>query len=395
MEFNFDQPLERRNTDCRKWDAAPRLFGADDILPMWIADMDFAVPPAVAQAIAERAAHPVYGYPHKSGRFYEAVRYWLQRRHNWQVHEKWVLGTPGVVAAISTAILAFTEPGDKVMIQTPVYPPFFSCVTNNNRQLVENPLVYRDGRYAMDLEDFAAKLDGVKLLLLCSPHNPVGRVWSQDELTTVVALCAERGIIIVSDEIHADLILGDHIHTPIACMPGAQDITVTLMAASKSFNVAGFYTSLAIIENIVLRKKFLAVFEALDLNSGNIFGLTALTAAYLQGEDWLEALLAYLDANAAYMTAYIDAHIPGITLARPEATFLAWLDCRGLQLSQSELKQFFVQQAKVGLNDGRTFGSAGEGFMRLNFGCSRYMLQQGLERIAAAVRLCGGGQGSI
>ncbi|SHI94034.1 MalY/PatB family protein [Propionispora hippei] len=388
MSATFDEIIDRRRTNCRKWDAACQLFGNDEVLPMWIADMDFAVPAAVARAVQERADHEIYGYPHKEERFYQAIQNWLLRRHGWQVQPDWILGNPGVVSAISTAILAFTEPGDKIIIQPPVYPPFFSCVTKNNRQLVENPLRLVNGQYQMDFEDLTGKLDGVKLLLLCNPHNPVGRSWTRQELLRLGQLCVERGIVIVSDEIHADLILPGSIHTPMASLsPEIASLTVTCMAASKTFNVAGLYTSIALIADRKLRQRFNGILEALDLNGGNLFGITALIAAFEEGEAWLDELLTYLDDNVRYMMDFFAQQVGGITLARPEATYLAWLDCRELQLSQARLKKFFIQEAKVGLNDGMTFGRTGEGFMRLNYGCPRTILEEGLGRIAQAVRL--------
>ncbi|CUH97594.1 Cystathionine beta-lyase PatB [Propionispora sp. 2/2-37] len=388
MQHLFDEVIDRRRTGCRKWDAAGQLFGTDDVLPMWIADMDFKSPPAVVKAIQDRAGHGVYGYPHKGEAFYTAIQSWMRRRHDWQVEKEWILGTPGVVPALSTAILAYTRPGDKIIIQPPVYPPFFSCVINNQRELVQNPLVFSEGRYCMDFDDLENKLDGkVKMLILCSPHNPVGRVWSREELERLGKICEEHDLIIVSDEIHADLVFSGHQHIPMASLsPEVAKRTITCMAASKTFNVAGLYTAIVIISDPQLRDKFMQVFEALDLNTGNLFGITALVAAYEQGESWLEELLLYLNANIDYMLDFVMQQVPEIQIARPEATYLAWLDCRGLGLEEDKLKSFFIQQAKVGLNDGRTFG--GKGYMRLNFGCPRNVLEEGLLRIARAVKYC-------
>ncbi|MDR3559948.1 MAG: PatB family C-S lyase [Negativicutes bacterium] len=380
----FDQIIDRRNTGAEKWDALNAVFGADDVLPLWVADMDFASPPAVAEALQARAAHPVYGYHVRGDGYYAAAVDWLGRRHGWAVEKDWLSDVPGVVTAISVAIQAFTQPGDKVLIQPPVYPRFFSAVQQNRRQLVTNPLRQDGQGYHIDFEHFEqAMADGVKLVVLCSPHNPVGRVWTREELIRLGSICLRHKALIIADEIHADIVFKGHHHLPLAALsPELAACTVTCIAPSKTFNVAGLATSLTVIADPELRVRYNAALAALNLGEGNIFGNIALEAAYRHGGEWLDGLLEYLEDNADFVVDFFRRHIPGIAVAKPEATYLAWLDCRSLGMTPADLKDFFVRQAKVGLSDGTRFGA--EGFMRLNFGCPRPLLRQGLQRIAAA-----------
>lgn len=381
---DFDQVIERKNTGSEKWDALDEVFGARDLVPMWVADMDFAAPPAVAEAIAARASHPVYGYHSRGAGWYEAAADWLAVRHNWKVDADWLSFTPGVVTAISVAIQTFTCPGDKVLIQPPVYPRFFSCVRQNQRQLVVNPLRRTEEGYTIDFDHFEKELaGGVKLLLLCSPHNPVGRVWTREELTRLGEICLRYGTLIIADEIHADIVFRGRRHLPVASLsPELAASTITCIAPSKTFNIAGLASSLAVIADPGLRLRFNEAATALNICDGTIFGNIALEAAYRKGGQWLDGLLDYLEGNADYLCEYFQRNVPGIRVDKPEATYLAWLDCRGLGVDPRSLNEFFVREAKVGLSDGTRFG--GEGFMRLNFGCPRPMLQEGLERIAAA-----------
>ena len=386
--FNFDETVDRTGTSCRKWDARRDMFGTDDVLPMWIADMDLASPPEVAAALQKRAAHTIYGYPARLPSYYQAFADWAARRYRWRIDPAWLLTTPGVVPAINAAILALTAPGDAVLIQPPVYPPFFSCPRLNGRVPLENPLrEAADGTWGLDFEDLERKLaQRPKLMVLCSPHNPVGRVWSRPELEEIARLCLKYGVTVFSDEIHGDLLLDGRRHIPFASLsPAAAAITVTCTAPSKTFNIAGLYTSVVVAEEPELRQKMRCMLEALDISGGNVFGITAFEAAYNHGEAWLEELLPYLAGNADALAEFVAKKIPRLRVARPESTFLAWLDCRGLGMTQPELKQFFIHKAKVGLNDGRTFGEPGNGFMRLNFGCSRETLLAGLQRIKTAV----------
>ena len=387
-KYDFDAVVDRVGTNCRKWDARHDFYGTDDVLPMWIADMDFASPPAVAAALQKRAAHPVYGYPRRAVSFYDAFVYWAGRRYGWQVDSSWMMTTPGVVPAINAAILALTEPGDSVLIQTPVYPPFISGPRLNGRITLENPLQQaQNGTWQIDFADLEKKMaQRPKLMVLCSPHNPVGRVWGREELQKIADLALKYEVVVFSDEIHGDLLLDGRRHIPFASLgPEVAARTITCTAPSKTFNIAGLYTSVVIAGDPELFRRMRHMLDALDITGYNVFGIEAFVAAYTQGEEWLTELLPYLTGNADCLADYIAKKIPRLRMARPESTFLAWLDCRGLGLSQPELKQFFIQKARVGLNDGQAFGEQGVGFMRLNFGCARSVLLEGLTRIENAV----------
>ena len=387
----FDTIIDRRNTASWKWDKTEKIFGTADLLPMWIADMDFASPAEVIAAVKAKAEHGVYGYATFPSSFYAAIIGWMKRRHNWQIEQEWISVTPGVVPAISIAVQALTEPGDGIVIQPPVYPPFFRCVKTNNRKLVENPLRLHNGRYEMDFDDLERKLDPtVKMLVLCSPHNPVGRVWSQADLHRLADICLKRKIIILSDEIHGDLVFRGYKHIPVASLnPEVAAQTVTFTAPSKTFNLAGLYTSATVISNPELRQKFNTLLEVLSISEGNVFGIAACEAAYNYGDAWLAELLDYLERNADYLADFVNRQIPDVKVIKPECTYLAWLDFTALGLAGPDLKSFLVHRAKVGLNDGTTFGREGEGFARLNFGCPRVLLQEGLQRIEKAVRELG------
>ena len=388
MPYDFDRLIDRRRTNSVKWDGCGRVFGREDLLPMWVADMDFAAPPAALEALRERVDHGVFGYANDAGGALAALASWIERRHGWRIEEEWAAITPGVVAGLSLAVLALTEPGDKIAIQPPVYPPFYSVVRENGRSLVENPLRLENGRYVMDLKGLAGLFaQGVKMLILCSPHNPVGRVWERDELASLGELCRRHDVLVVSDEIHADLVFANHRHVCTASV--SEDLaerTITLTAPSKTFNVAGLATAAAIVPQPDLRRKFTGLQRRLHLEGENVCGLAAMEAAYRHGEEWLGELLRYLEGNRDFLLAYLAERTPGIEAARPEGTFLAWLDCRGLGLDADGLRRFLVDEARLGLNDGRDFGPPGEGFARLNFGCPRSILEEGLDRLAGAVR---------
>lgn len=383
----FDQIVDRRLSGSRKWDGIRTTFSSDEVLPMWIADMDFASPPAVVEAVCRRAQHGVFGYPLRDDDYFCAIIDWLKQRQGWDVQAEWIAHTPGVVPAISVAVQTFTSPGDGVLIQTPVYPPFFSCVTNNGRKVVENQLQLVDGRYEMDFDDLASKLTAdVKLMILSSPHNPVGRVWTEPELKRLAALCSSRGVIMLSDEIHGDLVFPGYRQIPLATVsPEAAAYTITCIAPSKTFNIAGLYESSIIISDPHLRKKFCDAVTALEISGGNVFGIAALKAAYRHGGPWLDELMPYLLENANYLEAGIRELVSPVVMIKPESTFLAWLDFRGLGMDAIELRQFLICEAKIGLNDGKTFGALGEGFARLNFGCPRSVLADALVRLATAV----------
>jgi len=387
MRYNFDEVIDRQPTSSLKWSYMGRLFGVEEALPMWVADMDFRSPQPVIDALRARVEHGIYGYPLRPPSYYQAIIGWLQRRHGWEIKREWLAYSPGVVPGLSLAINAYTHPGDKVIIQPPVYYPFFSVVKNNGRQLVENPLRLENNRYRFDLEGLQRLCDArTRLLILCSPHNPVGRVWDRNELTQLGELCLQHDIIVVSDEIHADLILKGYRHTPMAAISEvfAQN-TVTLIAPSKTFNLAGLATAAAIIPNPRLHQLFTTALESFGAHSGNIFGIVALEAAYTCGDDWLDQCLEYIQGNLEYLTAYLAEKIPKIKIIPPEGTYLVWLDCRELGLDKVALNDLFLKKAKVALDDGPIFGSGGEGFQRINIACPRAILTEGLQRIERAV----------
>jgi cystathionine beta-lyase len=384
---HFDTKINRHQSGSVKWDDADFLFGAEGVLPLWVADTDFLAPAPVLEAIQKRAAHGVFGYPSPRHQGFKALQGWLKKRHNWEPDEAWMVSTPGVVTALSVAIQTFTQPGDKIIIQPPVYPPFFSSVQRNGRQIIENPLINEGGNYRIDFDDLARKAKDAKLLIFCNPHNPVGRVWSKEELKELTAICLQNNLLIVSDEIHSDLILQEHRHIPLSSL--SQELAariITCMAPSKTFNTAGLYTSTVIISDAEVRKQFTDSVQTLGIAKNNVFGIAAQEAAYLYGEPWLEQLLVYLEGNADFLTGFVAEKLPKIKIKKPEGTYLAWLDCRELGLTADQLGSFFANEAKVGLNNGATFGQQGEGFMRLNFGCSREVLREALERIEQAYK---------
>lgn len=388
MAMDFDTFIERRNTWSLKWDYNDKIFGQKDILPMWVADMDFPSPEAVIEAITKRAEHGVFGYTRIPDSYTGAVVDWMKKRNNWNIKGEWLAHSPGVVTAINIAILAFTDPGDKILIQTPVYHPFYSCVKENKRQLVLNPLKLENEYYTMDFDDLDRKLGGdVRMMILCSPHNPVGRVWRKEELARVCELCIKHNVLLVSDEIHSDMIYKGYIHTPVASISEeiAQN-SITCIAPSKTFNVAGLAASLAVIPNKELRSRFESMLHSTGAGVTNIFGITAAEAAYRHGEEWLEGLMGYLQGNLNMLLEYFTERISKINVVKPEGTYLAWLDCRELGMEPKALKEFFITQARVGMNDGAMFGDDGAGFQRLNFACPRSLLKEGLQRIENAVK---------
>ena len=383
----FDEIIDRLGTNSVKWDSRDKVFGTSDVLPLWVADMDFPCPPEVVEAIVKRAQHPIYGYPGDNSALFEAAKGWISRRFGAEVHTDWMVAIPGVVPGIQVAVEAFTKPGDKVIIQPPVYPPFFATSENLGRRIVENPLKVVDGKYVMDFEDLQRKIDHrTKLLVLCSPHNPLGRVWANEDLRQLGEICAEKGIIVIADEIHSDLVYEKGAHTPFYTISEKlANQSLTFISGSKTFNLAGLFTSLAIAENPVLRNEFQVAVSKAGLNHINIFGIEATIAAYNHGDKWLDELLEYLHENAVYAHEFISKKIPEIKVAIPEATYLAWLDFRELGLYGQDLRNFLIREAKVGLNDGFHFGKQGDGFARLNFGCSRATLKEALERLENAV----------
>lgn len=388
MKYNFDEIINRRKTNSIKWEVPVINYGREDILPMWVADMDFKSPDVVVNKIKERAEHGVYGYTLKEDTHYKSIIDWVKRRHGWEIEKDWISFSPGIVTAISLSVLAYTQPGDKVIIQTPVYHPFFSCVQNNGRIVVENKLKNIDGRYEMDFDDLENKIDPrVKMLILCSPHNPIGRVWSAQELKRLGEICIKNDILIISDEIHSDIIFKGNKHTPVAKISKElENNTVTCIAPSKTFNVAGLMTSAIIIPNRKLRAQFVNVLDNIGLGGLNVFGAVALENCYNYGEEWLEELLVYLEDNSRFVMDYIYSNIPNVNAVKPEGTYLMWLDFRKLGINQKELNEIMIKRAGVLLNDGLEFGSCGEGFLRMNIGTPRPLLEQGLKKIDSAVK---------
>ena len=386
MSFDFDKTIDRKGSACIKWDGMEKFLGSADALPMWVADMDFLTPAYITEAIALKASHGVFGYPLREDGYFTSQMQWLQRRHQWNVERDWITFCPGVVPAVNIAVLANTLPGDKIIVQPPVYFPFFTAVTDHKRNLVYNNLVLRDGRLCMDfdnLETLAA--DGAKMLILSNPHNPGGSVWTRDELLQMAAICLKHNVIILSDEIHCDLVYKPFKHTPVASL--SQEIshqTITTVAPSKTFNLSGLSTASVIIENSNLRRKFNLQLDHLHIGGGNIFGNIASEQAYLHGDSYVDELMDYLGKNVEMLKKYVAENLPNIEVIEPEATFLVWLDCRKMGMSDEELNKFFLYTARVGMNPGAMFGPGGEGFMRMNIGCPAITLMQGLHQIKKA-----------
>jgi len=390
VDSEFDRPIPREQTHCVKFDARKAVFGREDVLPVWVADMDFAAPEAVTAALKARAEHPVYGYTLFPESLYQAVMDWFAHRHGWQVEREQILMAPGVVPSLHAACMAYAQPGEGVIIQPPVYPPFFSSVRHTGRTVIENPLLLDGdtGQYRMDLahlEQCAARPDA-RVLMLCSPHNPVGRVWSRQELEAVLAIARKHGLVILSDEIHCDLVFPDKpAHSMLASLAGPDDAIVTAVAPSKSFNMPGLGLSALVIPDPERRKAMQAVFDSMHLPQCNPFSIAGFEAGYRDGGEWLDRLMVYLQANRDFVMEQVATRLPGIRVAEPEGTYLMWLDCRELGLDDAGLKRFFVQQAGVGMNPGLWFGKPGSGFMRLNIGCPKAILAQVVERIEAAL----------
>jgi len=391
LKYDFDKVVDRTDTESLKWVYPRKVLKVEDAIPMWVADMDFEAPPAVVEAIRRRAAHGVYGYPLIPPSFWQAAIGWLKRRHGWNVRKDWMAKSPGIVPALNYAVRAFTKPGDGVIIQTPVYFPFYHAAENNGRRVVRNPLRFDGRHYTMDLEDLERKLDeGGRMLILCSPHNPVGRVWTRDELEALGRVAVERDLLVVSDEIHHDLVYSGHRHHVFAALsPKLAERTVTCIAPSKTFNIPGLSTAAVVASNPKLLEAFKDETERAGFELGQVFGIVGFEAAYAHGEDWLDELLPYLEANVDFLEKFLEERIPGVRLVRPEGTYLALLDCRGLGLEPAALNDFFLKKARVYFSDGAMFGEEAAGFVRINFGCPRALLVEALERIERAVKELG------
>lgn len=388
MCYSFDAVTDRRGTDSLKYDFAKRRGVPEDALPLWVADMDFPAPPEVLEALGRRVEHGIFGYSDAAGSdYFDALAGWYDARFGWRLSPEWLVKLPGVVAGVCAAIRALTREGDAVLIQPPVYYPFFEAVRANRRRLVENQLLYVEGRYVVDLEDFEEKIvaNGVKLFILCSPHNPVGRVWTPEELTAMGDLCVRHGVLVISDEIHADFVYPLARHRAFAALdPAFADISVTCTSPSKTFNLAGLQLSNLFVPNARIRSRLCAEINASGCSLPNVMGLVACRAAYARAGGWLDALLDYLGGNLRFMREFLARELPKIRLVEPEGTYLAWLDCRALGLADAALDEWITHRAKLWLDAGAMFGAGGEGFERVNIACPRSTLEQALLRLKAA-----------
>jgi cystathionine beta-lyase len=385
--WNFDEPAGREGTDCIKYDRREETFGVKDIIPMWVADMDFNTPDFVVESLQKRLEHQIYGYSFRSSEYFQSMISWIKTRHNWTVEKEWISFSPGIVPALNFCTLAFTQPGDSIIVQPPVYFPFFSAAESHGRNLIYNRLTESEGKWNMDYNSLIAGIDSkTKMIIISNPHNPVGRVWTPEELNNLADICLKNNILIISDEIHCDLVLPGFTHTPMASLSEKiAENTVTLIAPSKTFNLAGLSTSSVIIKNPVLRKSFNRIVDNLHVGNGNIFGNTASIAAYTKGHKWLDALLDYIDNNIEFVKDYCGKMIPEIIPVQPEATYMIWLNCRRFDMSGKDLQNFFVHKAGVGMNEGSTFGPGGEGFMRMNLGTTHQTVMKAMEQIERAV----------
>lgn len=400
MEFDFDTVIDRRGTNCLKYDFAAERGKPENVLPFWVADMDFQTAPAVLKRLEQVIRHGIFGYSEGKEEYFRAVANWYEKHFDWKVEKSWMVKTPGVVFALAAAVRAFTKEGDGVLIQQPVYYPFSEVITENNRKLVNNPLKIADGRYEIDFEDFEKKIaeQKVKLFLLCSPHNPVGRVWREWELRKIGDICLKYQVIVVSDEIHGDFVWeGNRHHVFAALAPEYNDITVTCTAPSKTFNIAGLQISNIFIANRQLRKKFRHEIAAAGYSQVNVMGLAACQAAYESGGEWLEEIKQYIWENYVFLKEYVEKRMPGIRTGILEGTYLVWLDFRELNLTEPEREDLIVNRAHLWLDSGAMFGEDGEGFERINIACPRSVLQNALSRLENALKEyplsdCSGGQ---
>ncbi|WP_404468832.1 MalY/PatB family protein [Sutcliffiella horikoshii] len=385
--YDFNESINRKNTSSVKWDETGRVFGSSDVLPMWVADMDFQAPQEVTKAIMDKAQHGIYGYTAISTSVDDAVSSWFQKQHGWELQQEWLTYISGVVPALSATVQTFSNPGDKVIVFSPVYYPFYDMVTYNDRKLITSPMEYRNGRYYMDLQDFEAKLDGdVKLLLLCNPHNPGGTVWTREELEQLGKICVKHNVIIVSDDIHADLVFENHTYNAIASI--SDDIarqTVTCIAPTKTFNIAGLQAAAMVTSNDSFREKLELFMKKQGHFLLNMLGVSAMEAAYRHGKPWLDEVLHYIEDNMDYAVEYIQQEIPGVDASKPEGTYLLWIDCRKLGLGEEELKRLLLHKGKLALESGSKFGKEGNGFVRMNVACTKTTLQEGLLRLKTAL----------
>lgn len=385
MKYDFDELVPRKGTNSYKWDTVKD----EDVLPMWVADMDFRTAPAIVGALQKRVEHGIFGYTKVPPAYYEAVVNWFRRRHAWLIEKEWIVYTTGVVPAISAIVKALTVPGDRVLVQTPVYNCFFSSIRNNGCEAVANPLIYANGTYWIDYDDLERKAADpkVKLLLLCNPHNPVGRVWTRQELRRIGEICIRNRVLVVADEIHCELVFSGHVYIPFASISeDFREHSVTCISPSKAFNLAGLQIANIVAADTDIRMKIDKAININEVCDVNPFGVEALIAAYNRGEDWLEELKHYLSVNYNYLRAYFDEYLPEFPVVMLEGTYLVWVDCRGVGLSSREIADILLEKEKVQVNPGSLYGEAGEGFIRLNIACPREKLIEGLNRLKRGLK---------
>ena len=386
MNYNFDEVVCRKHTDALKLEALAPRWGRTDLLPMWVADMDFKTPPFIVEVMKKRMECEVFGYTVKPESWYEAIISWQKRRHKWTITKEMISFVPGVVPALAMAVQAFTQPGEKVMIQQPVYNPFAQVIRNNHRELVNCPLELKDGQYHINFKLFEKKIKGCKLFLFCHPHNPGGRVWTREELEKVATICAQNNVTIVADEIHADLTLLPYEHIPFASVSEeAKQNSVVFASPSKAFNMAGLATSYAVIANPTLRRRFESYVEGNELAAGNVFAFNTVVAAYNKGEEWLQQMLTYVQGNIDEVVSYIKENIPQLKVIIPQASYLVFIDFSALQLNQKDIVALCTNRAHLALNDGSIYGEEGNGYMRINLACPRSVVRQALAQLKDAI----------
>jgi aminotransferase class I and II len=386
VNYNFDEVVCRKHTDALKLEALAPRWGRTDLLPMWVADMDFKTPPFIVEVMKKRMECEVFGYTVKPESWYEAIISWQKRRHKWTITKEMISFVPGVVPALAMAVQAFTQRGEKVMIQQPVYNPFAQVIRNNHRELVNCPLELKDGQYHINFKLFEKKIKGCKLFLFCHPHNPGGRVWTREELKKVATICAQNNVIIVADEIHADLTLLPYEHIPFASVSEeAKQNSVVFASPSKAFNMAGLATSYAVIANPTLRRRFESYVEGNELAAGNVFAFNTVVAAYNKGEEWLQQMLTYVQGNIDEVVSYIKENIPQLKVIIPQASYLVFIDFSALQLNQKDIVALCTNRAHLALNDGSIYGEEGNGYMRINLACPRSVVRQALAQLKDAI----------
>jgi len=385
MTFDFDRIIPREGSGALKYDGRQAYFGTEDVVPLWVADMDFASPEAVTRALADRAAHPIYGYTLPPESLFDSLINWMYKRHGWEIQREWIMLTPGVVPSLNAVVMALTQPDDGILVQPPVYFPFFSAASRTGRRLVENQLRLNNGCYSIDFDHFESCAAESSLMLLCSPHNPVGKVWRKDELVKILEIAQRYKLTILSDEIHADLVFPEYQHHPLATLTDDPAIIVTAIAPSKTFNIPGLGLSALIVPDPLRRTEISKVFEMVHMSASNPFSIVAFEAAYREGGPWLDALLTYLSQTRDEVAAYLAKELPQISLIAPEGTYLLWLDCTGLGMRDAQLKKFMIEQAGLGLSPGTAFGAGGQGFMRLNIGAPRTVIMTALQRLKEAL----------